>query len=105
MQKLESIHYKISLKITGCFEGTSIDKLHSELGLERLADRKFYRGLIAFYKIVNKDASQYSIDYLPIQDLVSITLRKRFPIYRLNARTTLSQFLSSSLYLTIEQFG
>ena len=48
--------YKASLAIAGCFRGTSRDKLYSEFGLESLADRQFYRRLIAFYKIVNKKA-------------------------------------------------
>ena len=42
MQKLESVQYNASLTITGCFRGTSWDKLYSELGLESLADRQFY---------------------------------------------------------------
>ena len=63
MQKLESVQYNTSLAITGCFRGMSRDKLYSELGLESLADRRFYRRLIAFYKIVNKKAPQYLIDY------------------------------------------
>ena len=87
MQKLESVQYNASLAITGCFRGTSRDKLYSELGLESLADRRFYRRLIAFYKIVNKKAPQYLIDYLPTQDLVSINLRNMPVIYPLDART------------------
>ena len=61
--------------------------MYSELGLESLADRRFYRKLIAFYKIVNKKAPQYLIDYLPSQDLTSINLRKISAIYPLDART------------------
>ena len=63
-----------------------MDKLHSELSPESLADRRFYR-LIAFYITVNKEALQYLIDYLPTQDLVSINLRKRPSIYPLDAGT------------------
>ena len=87
MQKLESVQYNASLAITGCFRGTSRDKLYSELGLESLADRRFYRRLISFYKIVNKKAPQYLIHYLPSRDLASINLRKRPAIYPLDART------------------
>ena len=82
IQKLESVQYNASLVITGCFCGTSKDKLYSELGTESLANRRFYRRLIAFYKIVNKKAPQYLIDYL-----LSINLRKRPTIYPLDART------------------
>ena len=87
MQKLESVQYNASLAICGCFRGTSRDKLYSELGLESLADRRIYRRLIAFYKIVNKKAPQYLIDYLPTQVLASVNLRKRPTIYPLDART------------------
>ena len=74
MQKLESVQYDASLAITACFRGMSRDKLYSELGLESLADRRFYTRLIAFYKVLNKKAPQYLINYLPTQDLASINL-------------------------------
>ena len=83
MHELESAQYNASLATTGCFRGTSRDKLYSELGFESLANRQFYRRLIAFYKIVIKKAPQYLIDYLPTQDLASINLRKRPAIYPL----------------------
>ena len=84
---LNLFQYNASLAITGCFRGISRDKLYSELGLEILADRHFYRRLIAFFKIVNKKTPQYSINYLPAQDSASINLRKRPAIYPLDART------------------
>ena len=87
MWKLESVQYNASMAITGCFRGTYRGKLYSELGLKGLADRWFYRGLTAFYKIVNKIAPQYLINYLPTQDLASINLRKRSAFYPLDTRT------------------
>ena len=69
-------------------KGTSYtDKLYSELGLESLTDRRFYRRLTAFYKIVDKKAPQYLIDYLTIQDVAFINLKKRPAIYPIDART------------------
>lgn len=47
-QKLESIQYNACLAITGCFRGTSREKLYSELGLESLADKRFIRRLCYF---------------------------------------------------------
>ena len=76
MQKLESVQYNASLAITGCFRSTSSDRLHSELGLESLADRKFYRRFIVFYKIVNKKAPQYLIDYLQLKIWLPLILGK-----------------------------
>ena len=86
MQNLESVKYNASLAATWYFRGASRDKLYSKLGLESLADRWFYRRLIAFYKIINKKDLQYLINYIPTQDLISINLRKRPAIYSLNAR-------------------
>ena len=103
MQKIESVQYNTSLAITGCFRGTLRDKLYSELGLEILADRRFYRRLIAFYKIINKKAPQYLIDYLPSQDLASINLRKRPAIYLLDART--ERYRNSILPYCISQWN
>ena len=102
MQKLESVQYNASLTITGCFRGTSGDKLYSELDLESFADRPFYRRFIAFYKIVNKKAPQYLIYYLPTQDLTSINLRKRPTIYHLDARTGRYR---NSFFLTVSLNG
>ena len=82
--------------------GTSRDKLYSELGLESLDDRQFYRGLIAFDKIVNNKAPQYSIDYLPTQDLASTNLSKRPAIYPLDAGTNVITIL---FFLTVSHNG
>ena len=52
-KKLESIHYNSihsALAITGAIRGTSREKIYSELGLESLQDRRWYRKLCAFYK-------------------------------------------------------
>ena len=87
LQKLESVQYNASLAITGRFRCTSRDKLYSKLGFENLAERRTCRRLIAFYKIVNKQAPRYLIDFLPTQDLASINLRKRPAIYPLDVRT------------------
>ena len=54
MLKLESVQYNASLAITGCFRGTSRDKLYSELGLESLVDRRFYRRPIAFHNFLSQ---------------------------------------------------
>ena len=48
MQIIESVQYNASLEITGCVRGTPRDKLYSELGLESLTERRFYRKLLAF---------------------------------------------------------
>ena len=86
-QRLESIQYNACLAITGCFRGTSRDKLYSELGLESLADRRFCRRLCTFYKIYNGLAPQYLLKYIPFQHATRINMRSRPAIYPLDART------------------
>ena len=86
-QKLETIQYNACLAITGCFRGTSREKLYSELGLESLADRRFSRKLFYFYKIINGMAPNYLSKLLPARNLTRLNLRSRFQIYPLETRT------------------
>ena len=99
VQKLESAHVMPPLAITSCFWGTSREKLYSELGLENLTKRRFYRRLIAFYKIVKKKVPQYLINYLPTQDLAFINFGKRPAIYPVDART--ERYCNSFFSLTV----
>ena len=85
-QKLESVQYNACLAITGCFRGTSRDKLYSELGLESFADKRFSRRLLFFYKIVDGFAPEYLRKHLPPLN-IAVNLRCRPPIYPLDART------------------
>jgi len=45
-QKLESVQYNACLAITGCFCGSSREKLYSELDLESLSDKRYCRRLL-----------------------------------------------------------
>ena len=51
-EKIEKIQYDACLAITGCFRGTSREKLYLELGLESLTDRRFCRRLTFFTKLL-----------------------------------------------------
>ena len=42
-RKIEMVQYNAALIITGAFKGTSLDKIHQELCLESLADRRCNR--------------------------------------------------------------
>jgi len=66
-EKIESVQYGACLAITGCFRGTSREKIYLELGLESLADRRLSRRLIFFYKIINNFAPAYLSNVLPPQ--------------------------------------
>ena len=65
--KIESVQYGACLAITGCFRGTSREKIYNELGFESLADRRLSRRLIFFYKIINDFAPAYLSNVLPPQ--------------------------------------
>ena len=88
-EKLESTQYNACLAITGCFRGTSREKLYLELGLESLADRRLSRRLIYFYKIINGFAPTYLSDNLPPQreEVVGAGRRTRPPFVAPFCRT------------------
>ena len=67
-RKLEKVQYNACLAITGCFRGTSKEKLNEELGLESLADRRLLRRLYNFYKILNGLSPRYLLDYIPMNN-------------------------------------
>ena len=64
-RKIESVQYNASLAITGCFRGTSREKLFSELGLTSLYDRRRFHRLSLFYKILNQLVPEYLRRYIP----------------------------------------
>ena len=80
-QRLESIQYNACLAITGCFRGTSQEKLYDELGLESLLNRRFCRRMTFFYKIVNRLTPDYLHDYLPAELVAPVNLRARNVFY------------------------
>ena len=51
-QKRETIQYNIALTITGTIRGSSREKFYQELDLETLQQRRWYRKLCCFYKIL-----------------------------------------------------
>ena len=63
--KIESVLYNAALVITGAIKGTSRKKLYKELGIEHIWERRRYRRLVMFYKIVNDKSPKYLKNYLP----------------------------------------
>ena len=89
-RKLEKVQYDACLAITGCFRGTSREKLYEELGLESLADRRLLRRLYTFYKILNGLSPRYLLDYIPINN-TSRNLRFKPSVCPIYARTNCFQ--------------
>ena len=65
MNRLESMQYNAALAITGAWRGTSREKIYKELGWESLSDRRWYRRLVLFFKIVNGLVPDYLFSLLP----------------------------------------
>ena len=70
-QKLKSIQYHAALAIAGAVRGTSSEKLYQELGLESLQQRRWYRKLCTFFKIIKeKSPAIFSILFLKISLII-----------------------------------
>ena len=59
MQKLESVQYRAALAVSGAWKGTSKSKLYIELGWESLSQRRWFRRMCLFYKILNNGTPPY----------------------------------------------
>ena len=72
---LEKVQYNAALAIIDAIGGTSRDRIYNELGLESPSDRRWYRRMIFFYKIVNKTAPKHLQSYLLPQALDEYSIR------------------------------
>ena len=77
MQLIEQVQYKAALTVSGCWQGTSRERLYDELGWESLSDRRWARRMSTFYKIKNELAPSYLSDHLPEQSVTYTSLRER----------------------------
>ena len=77
MNLVEQVQYKAALIVTGCWQGTSREKLYDELGWESLSDRRWGRRMSLYYKIVNGQTPAYRFDHVPSE--APRTLRKYVP--------------------------
>ena len=82
---VEKVQYNATLAITGAIRGTSRECIYNELGLEFLADRRWYRKMTFFYKIVKNLAPKYLQSYLLPQALNQCSTR----VAKKNLLTTL----------------
>ena len=63
--KIERIQYNAAFVITGAIRGTSQSKLYSELGIESLKFRRWFRQLCTFFKIKICGKSEYLLNKIP----------------------------------------
>ena len=80
MNIIEQVQYKAALIVSGCWQGTSREKLYQELGWESLSDRRWIRRLTIFYKIKKGLAPHYLLDHIPERNEISMSLRNRHNI-------------------------
>ena len=73
--KLESIQYEAALAVSGAWKGTNTDRILEKLGWETLGNRRWYRRLCLFYKIVNNQAPEYLRKYVPDENRNHYQLR------------------------------
>ena len=59
MDMLESVQYQAGLIATGCWQNTSREKLYKELGWESLSERRNFRRLLKYHKILSNKAPAY----------------------------------------------
>ena len=62
---LERAQYQAALAVSGAWKGTNRNQIYEELGLKTLDQRRMFRRLVQFYKIMNYETP----DYLPTPSL------------------------------------
>ena len=71
-QKMELGQQNAVLVITGALRGSSREKLYQELGLETIQQRRCYRKLCCFYKILKLQCLKYLYSIIPILNVIQI---------------------------------
>ena len=62
---MESIQYNAALAITGAIRGSSTEKLYQEQGLESLQQRRWFRKLCYFFKLIKNKSPKYLFNNIP----------------------------------------
>ena len=96
-QKLESIQYNAALAITGAIRGNSSEKLYQELGLESLQQRRWYRKLCTFLKIIKEKSPDYLFNIIPKNNSNHRT-RNSYNIPQLNIK---HNFFKNSIFPSV----
>ena len=79
MQKLESVQIQAAYAVSGAWKGTSTTKVYNELGWEWLSQRRWYRRMSVFYKIVNNISPKYLTDCIIFPDPPWVSVYGREP--------------------------
>ena len=74
MDLVERVQCKAALIVSGCWQGTSREKLYEELGWESLSDRRWLRRLTMSYKISNRLAPDYLSNHISKRNEINMVL-------------------------------
>ena len=88
-KRLESVQYTAGLTVTGAWKGTNKSKPLHELGWEYLHDRRRYRSLTHFFKLLKgeSDAPEYMTAPIPQPKHLKYRLREQNVFEPLATRT------------------
>ena len=86
-KRLESVQYTAALAVTGAWKGTNKSKLLDELGWEYLHDKRRYRKLTYFFKLLKGDAPEYITAPIPQPKHLNYRLREQDVFEPLATRT------------------
>ena len=64
-----NFQYNAALIITGAIRGSSRENPYQELGLETLQQRRWYRKLCCFYKMLKSQSPKYLYSIIPIHNM------------------------------------
>ena len=64
-EKPESIQHNAALAVTGAIRGSFSEKLYQELGLKSFQNRRWFRKLCQFYKILKSKSPRYLFNIIP----------------------------------------
>ena len=62
--RIESAQYDAASGITGTIRGTSKETLYQELGFETMKEKRWFRRLCSFYKMLSNQAPAYPYSLL-----------------------------------------
>ena len=99
-QRLESLQYKASLAITGAIKGSSTERLYQELGVESLQNRRWFRKLSIFYKIVKEQSPKYLYNLIASNNISHQTRNSRNLVilqFKIRDNFFLNSFFPSAL--------
>ena len=79
MNKIESVQIQAAYAVSGAWKGTSREKIYKELGWECLSQRRWFRRMTLFYKIVNNESPGYLTECITFPDPPWVSVYGREP--------------------------